>query len=178
MTIDIPKMTDVFNAAIPLTTGKRLKISPDDLQTVPNAEVWVKEKKVSIPTGLFINNSFVKSSSGKMFETLDPATAKVITSVYEAGSEDVDIAVQVAKEAYYKEWRLVGPEDRAKLLFKLADLMEEHADVLADIEALDNGKARSIAKSFYVPHAVSTLRYFAGWADKACIFKRPCKALM
>lgn len=70
----------------------------------------------------------------------------VICSVAEATEKDVDIAVEAARKAFEGPWRQVTPEARAKLLWKLADLLEREADKLAAIESLDNGKALSMAK--------------------------------
>ncbi|KAF5868373.1 putative aldehyde dehydrogenase protein [Botrytis fragariae] len=117
------------------------------------------------PTGLFINNEWVKGVDGKTFEVINPATEEVITSVHEATEKDVDIAVAAARKAYEGEWSKVTPEGRGKLLAKLADLVEKNADLLAAVESLDNGKAISMAKGD-VAAVAGCLRYYGGWADK------------
>ncbi|CAD6446952.1 9c68798b-bb37-48c1-8420-e263ab7674ad [Sclerotinia trifoliorum] len=117
------------------------------------------------PTGLFINNEWVKGVDGKTFEVINPATEEVITSVHEATEKDVDIAVAAARKAYEGAWRHVTPEARGKLLVKLADLVEKNADLLAAVESLDNGKAISMAKGD-VAAVAGCLRYYGGWADK------------
>ncbi|KAF9696024.1 hypothetical protein EKO04_005880 [Ascochyta lentis] len=118
------------------------------------------------PTGLFINNEFIKAVDGKTFEVINPSTEEVITSVQEASEKDVDIAVEAARKAFNGPWRKETPENRGKLLVKLADLFLENADLLAAVEALDNGKAFSMAKNVDVPSAAGCLRYYGGWADK------------
>ncbi|KZM21751.1 uncharacterized protein EKO05_0001639 [Ascochyta rabiei] len=118
------------------------------------------------PTGLFINNEFVKAVDGKSFEVINPSTEEVITSVQEASEKDVDIAVAAARKAFNGPWRKETPENRGKLLVKLADLFLEYADLLASVEALDNGKAFSVAKDVDVKSAAGCLRYYGGWADK------------
>jgi aldehyde dehydrogenase (NAD+) len=118
------------------------------------------------PTGLFINNEFIKAVDGKTFEVINPSTEEVITSVQEATEKDVDIAVEAARKAFNGPWRKETPENRGKLLVKLADLFLEHADLLAAVEALDNGKAFTMAKNVDVPAAAGCLRYYGGWADK------------
>merc|ERR1712137_970386 len=80
--------------------------------------------------------------------------------------KDVDIAVAAARKAFNGPWRKETPENRGKLLFKLAELFEKNADLLAAVEALDNGKAFSMAKNVDVPSAAGCLRYYGGWADK------------
>merc|ERR1712137_72737 len=118
------------------------------------------------PTGLFINNEFVKAVDGKTFDVINPSTEEVICSVQEATEKDVDIAVAAARKAFNGPWRKETPENRGKLLVKLADLFEKDADLIAAVEALDNGKAFSMAKNVDVPAAAGCLRYYGGWADK------------
>ena len=113
----------------------------------------------------FINNEFVKGVDGKTFESINPATEKPITSVHEATEKDVDIAVSAARKAFEETWRLVIPQERGKMLTKLADLFEQNLDQLAAIEALDNGKAFNMAK-FDIGACIGCLRYYGGWADK------------
>src|SRR3972149_10522092 len=93
---------------------------------------------------LFINNEWVKPHSGKTFETLNPATGQVLSEVALADAVDVDAAVQAAKQAFPK-WSELLAADRATLLFKLADLINAHADTLAELETLDNGKPIRVA---------------------------------
>ncbi|KAJ1549060.1 hypothetical protein HK096_000630, partial [Nowakowskiella sp. JEL0078] len=118
-----------------------------------------------IPTGLFINNEFVASLSGKTFETVDPCTGKVICSVQEALSEDVNVAVAAAKTAY-KKWAKVAAAERGKLLNKLADLLEKNIEKLAALETYDNGKPFSETLGTDLPLVIEHFRYFAGAADK------------
>ncbi|KAF7717768.1 Aldehyde dehydrogenase [Penicillium ucsense] len=117
------------------------------------------------PLGLFINNEFIKGVEGKTFETINPTTEKVITSVHEATEKDVDVAVKAAREAFEGAWHHVTPSDRGRMLTKLADLFERDIETLAAIEALDNGKAITMAKGD-IAAASGCLRYYGGWADK------------
>ncbi|KAI9645133.1 aldehyde dehydrogenase (NAD(P)(+)) ald5 [Ciborinia camelliae] len=117
------------------------------------------------PTGLFINNEWVKGVDGKTFEVINPSTEEVITSVHEATEKDVDIAVAAARKAFEGEWSKVTPQARGKLLVKLSELVEKNADLLAAVESLDNGKAISMAKGD-VGAVAGCLRYYGGWADK------------
>lgn len=114
----------------------------------------------------FINNEFVKAVDGKTFDVINPSTEEVICSVQEATEKDVDIAVAAARKAFNGPWRKETPENRGKLLVKLADLFLENAELLAAVEALDNGKAYSMAKNVDVPGCAGCLRYYGGWADK------------
>uniref|UniRef100_A0A8H7K6P6 Aldehyde dehydrogenase n=1 Tax=Bionectria ochroleuca TaxID=29856 RepID=A0A8H7K6P6_BIOOC len=117
------------------------------------------------PLALFINNEFVKGFESKTFETINPTTEKVITAVHEATAQDVDIAVKAARAAFEGAWRQTTPTDRGRLLVRLADLFERDVEILAAIEALDNGKAVSMAKGD-VNNAQGCLRYYGGFADK------------
>ncbi|KAF9740964.1 Aldehyde dehydrogenase [Paraphaeosphaeria minitans] len=117
------------------------------------------------PTGLFINNEFVKGVDGKTFEVINPTDETVICSVHEATEKDVDLAVSAARKAFEGPWRKEPPENRGRLLVKLADLFEKNLDLLAAVESLDNGKAISMAKGD-VAASAGCLRYYGGWADK------------
>lgn len=118
------------------------------------------------PTGLFINNEFVKSQAGKKFEVISPSTEEEITQVYEAEEADIDIAVEAAYNAFHNtDWPLVDPVARVKVLSKLAELVERDADIIAHIESLDNGKSLLNARGD-VALAAAYFRSCAGWADK------------
>ncbi|GJE88285.1 putative aldehyde dehydrogenase [Phanerochaete sordida] len=127
----------------------------------------VFKKDVTVHTGLFIDNEFVDATDQTPIEVIDPATGKIITGVAGATKPDVDKAVASAQKAYDTTWGLKVPGvERAKLLHKLADLWEAHLDELAAIEAIDDGKQFLVAKSYELLNGLSTLRYYAGFADK------------
>ncbi|KAL8871092.1 MAG: hypothetical protein Q9174_003011 [Haloplaca sp. 1 TL-2023] len=121
--------------------------------------------KYEQPTGLFIDNEYVKGVDGKTFETINPATEKPIVAVHEATEKDVDIAVSSARKAFEGTWRTTDPGTRGRYLTNLADLIEKHSATLAAIETLDNGKALSMA-NVDVGMAAGCIRYYGGWADK------------
>lgn len=118
-------------------------------------------------TKLFINNEFVDAVSGKTFETINPATGKVIGSVAEGDKADVDLAVKAAKKAFSlnSEWRKMESQKRADLIIKLAALMERDKHMLANLEVIDNGKTFDAAV-FDIECSIDTLKYYAGWTDK------------
>ncbi|EOQ99765.1 hypothetical protein E3P92_01397 [Wallemia ichthyophaga] len=123
--------------------------------------------KVNFPTGVFINNEFSAGSTGKSIDIVNPSTSKVITQISEGTADDVDRAVRAARDAHDNRWgTTVHGSERGRLLIRLADLMEEHADELAALECLDNGKPFKFARSFDIPEAAANFRYFGGWADK------------
>jgi aldehyde dehydrogenase (NAD+) len=127
------------------------------------------QTNVALPmTKLLIGNEWVNSKSGKTFPTINPATGEEICQVAEADAQDVDRAVKVARDAFHSksEWRTMSAAQRGHLLNKLADLVEKHADELARLESLDNGKPYSVALAADVPLTIACYRYYAGWADK------------
>ncbi|SCU91526.1 LADA_0F10506g1_1 [Lachancea dasiensis] len=117
------------------------------------------------PTGLFIDGQFVPSRQHKTFEVINPSTEQEITHIYEARVDDVDHAIAAAKKAFDGSWSTADPEFRSRCLYKLADLVEEHSEILAGIESLDNGKSLLCARGD-VALVSRYLRSCAGWADK------------
>ncbi|XP_057419519.1 aldehyde dehydrogenase 1-like [Lotus japonicus] len=126
---------------------------------------------VKIPTikftKLFINGEFVDSISGATFETIDPRTEEVTARVCKGAKEDIDAAVKAAREAFdHGPWPRLPGTGRAKLLMKWADLIEQNAEEIAALEAIDGGRLYHFAKNFEISASASTLRYYAGAADK------------
>ena len=121
---------------------------------------------VERPHLLVIGGERVEAADGSTFATLDPATGRPVARVPAGGGEDVDRAVRAARRAIEGEWSAVTAADRALLIERLARLVEEHAEELAQIESLDNGKPLTMARSVDIPSAIAYLRYFAGWPTK------------
>lgn len=119
-------------------------------------------------TRILINNKWVDSLSGKTFETINPATGDVLAQVAEADAADVDLAVKAARKAFHAKsvWRRMSASERGKLLYRLAELIENNVDELATLESLDNGKPKHVARAADLPLVIACYRYFAGWADK------------
>ncbi|MES1044625.1 aldehyde dehydrogenase family protein [Heyndrickxia sp. FSL K6-6286] len=116
---------------------------------------------------LYINGEFVESVSGKTFDTPNPATGEVLATVYEAGAEDIDRAVKAARAAFDQgKWSKMSAAARGRLMYKLADLMEENKEALAQLETLDNGKPINETMNADVPLAIEHMRYYAGWTNK------------
>ena len=122
---------------------------------------------ISKPRKMLINGKWVNAASGKTFPTYNPATGEVLAQVAEGDRADIDAAVQAARRAFDSgPWSHMTPSDRGKLIWKLADLLEQHLEEFATIETLDNGKPLSVARAADVPLAVDMFRYMAGWATK------------
>src|SRR5947208_8063447 len=117
---------------------------------------------------MLIDGKWVNSTSGKTFETINPATGDVIANVAEGDAADVDKAVKAARKAFDKgPWRTkMSARERGKCLNRLADLIEKNMEELAMLESLDNGKPLADSKAADLPLVIDCYRYYAGWADK------------
>ena len=116
---------------------------------------------------LFINGEWVNSSHDKTLNVEDPSTGKVIGQIVDASDKDVDRAVAAARAAFDDgRWSGLPAVAREESIRKLADLIDAHADELAELEAIDNGKPKGMAAGVDVPGAANHLRYMAGWASK------------
>jgi len=119
------------------------------------------------PKGLFIDGEFVPSLSGKTFKSINPATEEVLVEVAEAEAPDIDRAVKAARRAFESgPWSRMSAAERSRLLYRLADLMEEHKLQLAQLETLDNGKPIRESLNADLPLAIEHIRYYAGWPTK------------
>ncbi|HKV56022.1 MAG TPA: aldehyde dehydrogenase family protein [Candidatus Binataceae bacterium] len=119
------------------------------------------------PKGLLINGKWAPAKSGKTFETVNPANEAVLALIAEGDKADVDEAVKAARKAFEEgKWPNMGPHERARLMLKIAELIDAHADELAELETLDNGKPLTFSRGFDIPAAAETFRYYAGWVTK------------
>jgi phenylacetaldehyde dehydrogenase len=116
---------------------------------------------------MLINGKWVDAASGKTFPTYNPATGDVLANVAEGDKEDINRAVAAARAAFDSgPWSKATPSKRSKLMWKLADLIEKHAEEFAQLESLDNGKPVNVARAADVPGTIEMFRYMAGWATK------------
>jgi len=117
--------------------------------------------------GMLINGKWVSAASGKTFPTYNPATGEILAHVAEGDQEDIDRAVAAARTAFDKgPWRNMSSSERGRLVWRLADLLETHAEEFAQLESLDQGKPLALARVADLPVSVDQLRYYAGWATK------------
>jgi acyl-CoA reductase-like NAD-dependent aldehyde dehydrogenase len=135
---------------------------------IPHAELlstatlaWLEQ-----PKRFVINNALVDNFDHSRITVLDPATGRQICQVPSAGALDIDQAVQAASRALQGTWGATTPAERGRLLWRLADLLEERSQIAQELESLDVGKPILETLVFDVPQAVEHLRYFAGWATK------------
>ena len=122
---------------------------------------------LATPRPMLINGDWAPSASGETIPALNPATGEQIGCSYAGDAADVDNAVAAARAAFEAQrWRRMMPTDRTKLIWKLADLIDENAEELAQLEALNQGKPIELARQLDAAGAAESLRYYAGWCTK------------
>jgi hypothetical protein len=115
---------------------------------------------------LFIGGQFVAPRARKYFDSINPATEKVLARVARADRQDVDRAVSAARQAFERSWSKLAPAARGKYLYRIARMLQERAREFAVIESLDGGKPIRESRDVDVPLAAAHFFYYAGWADK------------
>ena len=148
----------------PPTAGKGKAISlPPEVTLQAGTQAFLD----SGPKQLYINGKWESGLNNRTFPTLNPATGEVLVEVALAELEDVERAVHAARAALeHSPWSTMSGEDRGRLLHRTADLIEQYADELAELETLDNGKPLRVSRQGDIPSAVKHFRYYAGWAGK------------
>lgn len=122
---------------------------------------WIAEHE---PLGLFIDGQWRQPLSGERFDVINPATGRRLTSVAQAGAEDVDAAVSAALRAF-DPWSALPGHARARYLYALARQLQRHARLFAVLESLDNGKPIRESRDIDIPLVARHLYYHAGWAQ-------------
>ena len=123
---------------------------------------WLAKPKQNL-----IGGKWVSAVSGKFFDVFNPANDSVIARAAESGEEDINRAVAAARRAFESPaWRRMTPSERGELVWRIGDMILEHADELAELEAIDNGKPRAVARAADIPLAADLFHYMAGWATK------------
>lgn len=140
----------------------------DTLPTTVSTDLSRGFEALRLPTGkLLIGGQWQDSVSRSTFETVDPATEEVITSVAEPDERDVDLAVQAARAALSEgQWPAMRAAERGRLLWHLAQLVRQHGEELVALESLDAGKPLTAVRRQDLPTVVDCLEYYAGWCDK------------
>jgi len=120
------------------------------------------EQFTGTPRQLFINGQWTDAASGKTFETPNPATGDTLAHVAEGDAEDIDRAVKAARKAFDEgPWGRITPSERGRIIWRIGDLILEHAEELAQLESLDNGKPYAVALGADVPLAADLFHYMA-----------------
>lgn len=118
--------------------------------------------------GLLIDGEEVPAHDGARLETVNPATGRALSSAAEGGPVDVDRAVHAAVAAFEDgaPWRRMVPRERGRAIARLAALIDERAELFAELESLDNGKPLKFARAVDIPAAIEQFDYYAGWPTK------------
>ena len=139
-----------------------MAVSDTQVQIAPQVNQFL-----STPRKMLIDGAWVDAASGKTFPVYNPATGEVLATVAEGEKEDIDRAVRAARKAFDEgPWRKMTVSQRGRLMWKLADLLEQHTEEFAQLESLDNGKPLTVARIADVPLSIDLFRYMAGWATK------------
>jgi len=116
---------------------------------------------------LLIDGRWISSDSGQVINSVDPANGKTLGTIPRGDKQDIDTAVAAARSSFESGvWRNMVPSERGKILWKIADIIEENIDELAELETLDQGKPFFVGRWAEIPGAIMQFRYFAGMTDK------------
>src|SRR3954447_25327796 len=126
-----------------------------------NVNSWLRKTKYNL-----IDGKWAPAASGKTFEVYNPADGSIISYVPDSEGEDIRRAVRSARRAFEGPWSKMTPSERGKVIWRIGDLILKYADELAEIESIDNGKPRAVARAADVPLAADLFHYMAGWATK------------
>src|ERR1035438_1175664 len=128
----------------------------------PKLAAWLSK-----PRQHLINGRWVGAASGKTFDVFNPADGSRIARVAEGDTEDINRAVAAARAAFESgPWPRMTPSERGKMLWRIGDKILEHSDELAELESIDNGKPRAVARVADISLAADLFHYMAGWATK------------
>ncbi len=134
---------------------------PKSIELAPEVKDFLAPK----PIPMFIGGKWVEAADKGTFQSFDPGDGSVLATVAEAQEADVDAAVKAATEAFRKSgWPRMPTNDRAVLLHRLADLVDKHRSILAQLESLDVGKPYEAARDGDIPNVAQTLRWYADLA--------------
>jgi phenylacetaldehyde dehydrogenase len=128
----------------------------------PGITAWLDRPKRNLIAG-----RWVPSATGKVFDVFNPADGSVLARVPDSDREDINRAVAAARQAFETgPWRRMTPSDRGRMLWHVGDLILQHAEELAELESVDNGKPKAVARVADIPLAADMFHYMAGWATK------------
>jgi gamma-glutamyl-gamma-aminobutyraldehyde dehydrogenase len=135
-----------------------------------NSQRWhelARDAQANLETRLFINGEFCDALEGGRFKTVNPATGQTLATISKGMPEDIDRAVAAAKAAFRSGcWSRLAPRERMDILYRFADLIDEHAEGLAVLETLDMGKPIGDVVAEDLPAVISTIRFMAEGIDK------------
>ncbi len=137
---------------------------------LPGGKNWrrvAEREKSRMETRLFINGGYRDAADGGRFDNINPASGELLSEMARGNEKDIDIAVASALEAYRSgAWSRMAPRERMEVLFRFANLIEEHAETLAVLDTLDMGKPITDMVDEDIPAVVETVRFMAECIDK------------
>ena len=142
--------------SVPAPVGWEYASSPESREIVALQERY----------GLFVGGEHVEPRSGEWYPTVEPANEEHLAEIAQAREEDVDLAVQAARDAFESRWSTLPGAERAKYLFRIARILQERSRELAVAESLNSGKPIKESRDVDVPISAAHFFYYAGWADK------------
>uniref|UniRef100_A0A669CNQ7 10-formyltetrahydrofolate dehydrogenase n=1 Tax=Oreochromis niloticus TaxID=8128 RepID=A0A669CNQ7_ORENI len=152
-------MATTFQDFIQMFVRKLRGEDQEEELVVDYATKDINNMTVKMPYQCFINGKFEDSENGKTYDSISPSDGSV--------SRMTTLTLCSCTEIFHNgPWGKMNPRDRGSLLYRLADLMEEHQEELATIESIDSGAVYTLALKTHVGMSIQTFRYFAGWCDK------------
>ena len=137
------------------------------MMSTPIAPKDVTQATLGRPFQLLINGVWQDAQSGETLDVINPADGRVIAAIPAGGKIDVDLAVAAARRAFDSgAWTSITPGERAKILWRVADLIEARGEEFAELETLDNGKPIWMSTRLDVPGSAASFRYWSGWCTK------------
>jgi aldehyde dehydrogenase (NAD+)/betaine-aldehyde dehydrogenase len=115
---------------------------------------------------LFIGGTWCAAEHDGTFDVVNPSTGQTFAKASDASRTDVDAAVAAARASLDGPWKTISPAERGRILWRVAELIDEHADELAALESGDVGQPINITRGINIPAAAEHFRYFAGWPTK------------
>jgi aldehyde dehydrogenase (NAD+)/phenylacetaldehyde dehydrogenase len=131
-------------------------------KTHPAVEAFLKDS----PKKMVIGGQMVASVSGKTIPAINPSDGSMLTEIYSGDVEDVNRAVEAARKAADGKWATMAPAERERIMRRFAALIEEHAEELAQLESLDNGKPIHHTRFIDSKVAAGNMYHWAGWPSK------------
>ncbi len=116
---------------------------------------------------MLIGGEWLEGNNRETLDVINPATGRAFASIYTANEDDINQAVIAARQAFEgAEWNALTAAERGQILWRIGDLIDENAEMLAELTTLENGKPYLAALNGDVPAAAKTFRYYAGWCSK------------
>ncbi len=159
-------MATTYDEFVTTVVLKSRGVSTKKPFTYKSVTMKANNMNLEFPNQLFIDNEFWDAADGGTFKSINPSDESVICEVAKGTRQDVDFAVDCAHRAFLGEWGQMNARDRGKLMYRLADLMDEHKEELATLESMDSGAVYTLALKTHIGMSIDTFRYFGGWCDK------------